>query len=146
MKKNAGYSVDFANNTITLTKAFAQRAKNPSTAEFRELAKLHKNFPDFTITMRTAVVTADKETHDGLTIEMIEKFIAHQPNAEELMREYNEFVAFWGKEVNDKKNPGKKIVRAPYGKVKSWFLKKVPNYQDIDFSKSAENNELRIAG
>ena len=39
MKKTAGYTVDFANNTITLTKAFAQRAKNPSSTEFRELAK-----------------------------------------------------------------------------------------------------------
>lgn len=26
MKKNAGYSINFAENTITLTKAFAQRA------------------------------------------------------------------------------------------------------------------------
>ena len=66
MKKTAGYTVDFANNTITLTKAFAQRAKNPSSTEFRELAKLHKNLPDFTITMRTAVITAEKETHDLL--------------------------------------------------------------------------------
>ena len=53
------------------------------------------------------------------------------------MREYQAFVAIWGKEVSDKKNPGKKVVRAPYGKVKSWFLKKVPNYQDITFSQPA---------
>ena len=29
MKKTTGYSINFAENTITLTKAFAQRAKNP---------------------------------------------------------------------------------------------------------------------
>lgn len=75
MKKTTGYSINFAENSITLTKAFAQRAKNPAASEFRELAKLHKNFPELTITMRTAVITADKETHGGLTITRMEFLI-----------------------------------------------------------------------
>lgn len=135
MKKNT-YAIDHANKTITLTKAYAKLANTPGTKEFRELSRLHQAFPEYDIAMRTATVTASKNTHDGLTIEMMEKIIARQPNSEELMREYNEYVAFWGKKVNDKKNPGKKIVRAPYGKVKSWFLKKVPNYLDIDFAQA----------
>ena len=45
-----------------------------------------------------------------------------------------------GKEVKDKKT-GEKHIRAPYGKTKSWFLKKVPNYQNIDFSQSASTAE-----
>lgn len=137
MKKNT-YIID--SKTITLTKAYAKLANTPNTKEFRELAKLHKTYPDYDIVMRTAVITADKKTHDGLTFEVMEKIIARQSNSETLMREYNEFVALWGKEVNDKKNPGQKIIRAPYGKVKSWFLKKIPNYQNIDFSKPAEAN------
>ena len=83
MKKTTGYSINFAENTITLTKAFAQRAKNPATSEFRELAKLHKNFPELTITMRTAVITADKETHGGLTIEWMTDYIKnYKPSLE----------------------------------------------------------------
>ena len=39
------------------------------------------------------------------------------------------FPYFDGKEVEDKN--GKKEIRAPYGKVKSWFLKKYPNYQEL---------------
>lgn len=136
-KKAMGYTFDHANKVITLTKAYSKRANTPGTKEFRELAMFHKNYPDYTITLRTATITANKNTHDGLTIEMIEKIIACQTNSEELMREYQAFVAIWGKEVSDKKNPGKKVVRAPYGKVKSWFLKKVPNYQDITFSQPA---------
>ena len=73
MKKTTGYSINFAENTITLTKAFAQRAKNPSTNEFRELAKLHKNLPDFTITMRTAVITVEKETYSLLRFQYFSK-------------------------------------------------------------------------
>ena len=137
MKKTAGYTVDFANNTITLTKAFAQRAKNPSTAEFRELAKLHKNLTDFTITMRTAVITADKETHGGLTIEWMTDYIKNYKD-EVAVAEFEEVKKFY------KKMPGY------YGKVKAWFLNKYPNYQDVDFadiatSTKTENDALRIA-
>lgn len=139
-----GYIINYNAKEIVLTKAYAKKANTPGTKEFRELANLHKNFPDYNIVMRTLTPNEDKEKHPGLTIERIEKIIARQPNAEALKKEYDEFVAFWGKEVEDKKNPGKKVVRAPYGKVKSWFLKKVPNYQDIDFSQAAapaENND-----
>lgn len=125
MKKNMGYSIKHADKEIVLTKAYEKKANIPGTKEFRELTKLHKSYPDYDIVMRTATITADKDTHGGLTIERIEKIISAQPNAEELMKEYKDFVAFWGKEVEDKKNPGQKVMRAPYGKVKSWYLKKV---------------------
>ena len=141
-KKN-GCTISHNNKTITLTKAYAKKANTPGTKEFRELAQLHKNYPDYDIVMRTATVSDSKEVHDGLTIELMEKIIARQPNAEELKKEYEDFVAFWGREVKDKKT-GKTVKRAPYGKTKSWFLKKVPNYQDIDFSQAAdpaENND-----
>ena len=143
IKANKGYAINHNDKEIVLTKAFVKQSSIPGTKEFRELSKLHKNFPDYDIVKRTATITADKNTHNGLSIEMIEKIIARQPNAAELKREYDEFVAFWGKEVKDKKT-GKTVIRAPYGKVKSWFLKKVPNYQEIGFSQgvaSAENND-----
>ena len=136
MKKTTTPSIDFANNTIILTKAYAKLAYTPGTKEFKELANLHKAYPDYDIVMRTATVSDSKEVHDGLTVEVMEKIIARQPNAEALKKEYDEFVAFWGKEVKDKKT-GKKYMSAPYGKTKSWFLKKVPNYQEIDFSNVA---------
>ena len=136
MKKNFAPSVNHNEKTITLTKAYAQKANTPGTKEFKELANLHKAYPDYDIVMRTATVSDTKEVHDGLTVELMEKIIARQENAEALMKEYNEYVAFWGKEVKDKKT-GKMVMRAPYGKTKSWFLKKIPNYQEIDFSNVA---------
>lgn len=127
-KTTKGYAISHNDKTITLTKAYAKKANTPGTKEFRELANLHKNFPDYDIVMRTANITAEKNTHDGLTIERIEKIISAQTNAEELMKEYKDFISFWGKEVEDKKT-GKKVMRAPYGKVKSWYLKKVKDGQ-----------------
>ena len=123
-KAKKGYTIAHNDKTITLTKAYAKKANTPGTTEFRELSKLHKNYPDYDIVMRTANITADKDTHGGLTIARIEKIISAQSNATELKREYDDFVAFWGREVKDKKT-GKTVIRAPYGKVKSWYLKKV---------------------
>lgn len=139
-KANKGCAVNHNEKTITLTKAYAKKANTPGNKEFRELANLHKAYPDYDIVMRTATVSDSKEVHDGLTIELMEKIIAHHTNSVALTKEYEELVKFWGREVKDKKT-GKTVIRAPYGKVKSWFLKKVPNYQEIDFFQSAATAE-----
>ena len=102
MKNTNGCVISHNNKTITLTKAYAKKANTLGTKEFKELANLHKAYPDYDIVMRTATVSDSKEKHEGLTIELMEKIIARQPNSEALKSEYNEFVAFWGKEVEDK--------------------------------------------
>ena len=68
-KATVGCSVNHNEKTIVLTKAYAKKANTPGTKEFRELSKLHKAYPDYDIVMRTATITADKDTHGGLTIE-----------------------------------------------------------------------------
>ena len=132
MKKNAGYVINYEDNTITLTKAFAKQAQNPATKEFRELAKLHKNFPDFTITKRTAKVNEDKERHAGLSIPWMTNYIKTYIKDEAAVAEFEEVKAFY------------RGMSGYYGKVKGWFLNKYPNYKEIDFaelaaSKSAAN-------
>ena len=97
MKKTTTYSINFAENTITLTKAFAQRAKNPSSAEFRELAKLHKAFPEYDIIRRTAVITADKKKHSGLNFDMMEKYINTLATKETDLEEYKSIKAYYHK-------------------------------------------------
>ena len=77
-KATKGYAISHNDKTITLTKAYAKKANIPGTREFKELTNLHKNFPDYDIVMRTATITASKNTHDGLTIEMMEKIIISQ--------------------------------------------------------------------
>ena len=132
MKKNAGYVINYEDNTITLTKAFAKQAQNPDTKEFGELAKLHKNFPDFTITKRTAKVNEDKERHAGLSIPWMTNYIKTYIKDEAAVAEFEEVKAFY------------RGMSGYYGKVKGWFLNKYPNYKEIDFaevaaSKSAAN-------
>ena len=137
MKKNT-YTINHDDKTITLTKAYAKIANTPGTKEFRELTRLHKSFPDYDIVMRTANITADKETHGGLSIQWMTDFIKNYKD-EGATAEFEEVKKFY------KSLPGY------YGKVKAWFLAKYPNYQEVDFadmatSANAENDGLRIAG
>lgn len=125
MKKNT-YSIDHENKTITLTKAYAQRANTPGTKEFRELATLYKTFNDYTITKRTAVITAPKETHLGLTISQMEHHI-ETFYGEEAQAEFQKVKEYY------------KDTKGYYGKVKAWFLKKYPKYQEIDFSQKSDD-------
>lgn len=138
MKKMNGCAIK--ENTIVLTKAFAKLAYTPGTAEFRYLAELHKAFPDFPIAQRTASKNESKENHNGLTVARMELIIKNYIGDEIALAEFKEVQKFY------------KGMNGYYGKVKGWFLKKYPNYQEmIDFADIAtstknENNapaELR---
>ena len=127
-------------NVVELTKAFAKLAYTPGTEEFRHLAELHKAFPDFPIVQRTAKPNDDKEKHSGLTISRMEFIIKNYIGDEIALAEFDEVKKFY------------KGMNGYYGKVKGWFLKKYPNYQEmIDFAdiatstKTAKDN-LRIMG
>lgn len=130
MKKNAGYVIDYAKNTITLTKAFAKQAQNPTTKEFRELAKLHKNFPDFAITKRTATVNDDKEVHSGLSIPWMTNYIKTYIKDEAAIAEFEEVKNFY------------RGMSGYYGKVKGWFLNKYPNYKEVNFADVAASKSV----
>ena len=122
--KTIGYSIDHANKTITITKAFQMKANKPGTKEFRELAQLHKAYPDYDIIRRTATVSEDKQTHNGLSIDRMEKYIKvlEKDNQEAALKEFASAKEFY------------KGQRAYYGKMKAWFLKKYPNYAEVEFA------------
>lgn len=142
MKKTTGYAIK--DNTIVLTKAYAKLAYTPGTKEFRELSAILKAHPYLTVAMRTATKNDSKEKHDGLTIARMELIIKNYIGDEIALAEFKEVQKFY------------KGMNGYYGKVKGWFLKKYPNYQDIDFAdiatsqkpeeKAAAAPELAIAG
>ena len=127
MKKFNGCVVK--GNVIELTKAFAKLAYTPGTAEFRHLAELHKAFPEFSIEMRTATPNEDKEKHNGLTVARMEFLIKNYLGDEIALAEFKEAQKFY------------KGMNGYYGKVKGWFLKKYPNYQEVDFADVATSQK-----
>lgn len=125
-KKNVGYSIDHDNQTITITKDYAKRSSVLGSKEFRELSKLHAAFPEYTIQRRTATISADKEKHNGLTVDRMADYIkALVKDADEQKKALDEFEnvkSFY------------KDTKGYYGKMKAWFLKNYKNYTEIDFA------------
>ena len=117
MKKE--YIINHGEQTITITKAFATRAADISTREYRELTKLHRDFPDYTIQHRTAVIRADKATYKGLTLDEMEKYIKAQDSSGEGVKAFEAIKVYHTPAGKDKPS---------YPKVKAWFLKTYPQY------------------
>ena len=117
MKKD--YIINHGEQTITITKAFAARAADISTREYRELTKLHRDFPDYTIQHRTAVIRADKATYKGLTLDEMEKYIKAQDSSGEGVKAFEAIKVYHTPTGKDKPS---------YPKVKAWFLKTYPQY------------------
>ena len=117
MKKD--YIINHGEQTITITKAFAARAADVSTKEYRELTKLHKDFPDYTIQNRTAVIRTDKTTYKGLTLDEMEKYITAQDNSGEGLKAFEAIKVYHTPKGKEKPS---------YPKVKAWFLKTYPKY------------------
>lgn len=120
MKKNT-YVINHDNKTITLTKNYAKLANTPDTKEFRELAKLHKAYSDYDIVMRTATPKEDKQKHTGLTIKRMEYHIKNIAKDDVALTQFEEVQKYY------------KGMAGYYGKVRSWFLEKYPNYNIVDF-------------
>lgn len=125
-KKNNGYIINHDEQTITITKDYAKRSSVPGSKEFRELSKLHAAFPEYTIQRRTAVITADKEKHNGLTVnrmaEYIKALVKDEEEQKKALEEFESVKAFY------------KDTKGYYGKMKAWFLKTYKNYTAIDFA------------
>ncbi len=116
MKKIATYIINHNDGTITITKDYAKRASTPGTKAFRELASLHKNYPDYAILRRTAVITADKEKHSGLTLAFMENYIKVIVKDEKAMTTFIATKDYY------------KVQKGYYGKMKAWFIKTYPDY------------------
>lgn len=125
-KKNAGYIINHEDQTITITKDYAKRSSVPGSKEFRELTKLHATFPEYTIQRRTATITADKEKHNGLTVDRmadyIKALVKDEGEQKKALDEFENAKSFY------------KDTKGYYGKMKAWFLKNYKNYTEIDFA------------
>lgn len=121
-KATSNYIMKNDEKTITITKDYAKRSSVPGSKEFRELAKLHITFADYDIQRRTAVIRADKNTHNGLTIAFMEKYIQTLSNSEEALKQFEAVKAYY------------KNSTAYYGKVKAWFLANHNDYENVDLA------------
>ena len=68
-------TIDFAKNRIVMTRAFARKASDPSTKEYRELKDSMETFPTFSVEHHTIKKCSGKESYKGLNYSFMYYYI-----------------------------------------------------------------------
>lgn len=120
MKKMNEYKVDVVAETITLTKKFAKAAGVLGTREFNTFKQLRADYPDYTVQVREIAKKENKTSYANLTYAFMKNFISTVEG------EASENIGNLAKVIElSKGQPGH------YAYVKTWFLERYPNYQDV---------------
>ena len=123
MKTN-GVTFNHAAKEIIITKAFEKAANKVGSTEYNELVKIRKDFPDYTIRRKEIEKNTSKQSHKGLTVKEMKRFIS--------TRDEKEVVLFERVcEIAENK-------QGKYAVIKKWFLN---NYKD-EYEKEIENLKL----
>lgn len=122
------YKMDFASKTLTITKAFAEAAADPNSAEYRLMRTFQQDIPGLKIVRRTHKTPAKYKTKNGdviycnqykhLTYENMEQFISMLPNSEEVETVYNSLRYGLGLPQPN-----------TYSAVRNWFIQQFPQYR-----------------
>ena len=92
-----GYKIDFTSSTITITADFAKKMNDPTSAEYKTISQIKKDFPQMKIinkthkTPRKYVSKSTGETFNcnqfkNLTYKNMEGFINGLSNSEDYMK------------------------------------------------------------
>ena len=122
------YKVDFVANTITITAAFAKAMNDPTSAEYKVIAQIRKDFPEMEIIRKTHKTPTKYQTKTGekfscnqfknLTYKNMETFIMGLPSAEAYMNEYL-FL----------KNYAAEVQTNGYTIIRRWFVAQFPDFR-----------------
>lgn len=126
MKTN--YKIDFAANTITLTKAFEEAAANMESAEYRMLLQLRADIPNIQIVRKTRRAPKTANPNRNLTYANMERYMSVFKNAAELEEQFKIVKTMSKGQPN------------AYNYVKGWFVKQFPDYKALpDFTSGKLN-------
>ena len=106
-------------NTAQVTKSFQKNAVIFGTEEFKLWREYLTYFPNAKMTTKSIKKNPNQKNRRNMTFENMVGFIQTQPNAKELMDEY---------ETIQKRS---KIQKSPYQYVLSWFEAKFEGYNNL---------------
>lgn len=119
MKAQNQYKIDHIAQTITLTKKFAKSAGIINSPEYTLFKQLRADYPDYTIQEREIAKKEGKKSYANLTYEFMREYIIiTEGEGSENIRNLETVITI------SKGQAGR------YAYVKTWFLKKFPNYND----------------
>ena len=143
------YKVDFTNNTITITADFAKAMNDPTSKEYKVIAKIRKDFPEMEIIRKSHKTPTKYRAQNGevsacnqfknLTYEKMETFMMGLPNGEAYMSEYRLAVTYPAR--------GCKLYPPPSGNV-AFSVKSKPvtvmSYAEIEQVSSSTSSEVLL--
>ena len=125
------YKMDFSTMTLTITKAFEDKAAKPFTAENKILVKFQKDFPNLTIVRKTHRSPAKYRSKSGdvyscnqfknLTYENMERFMDTLPEGES-REEVKKAYIFLRYDAG-------LVQTSTYRIVREWFVQQFPEYR-----------------
>lgn len=133
MKKNI--LVNENEGTLVLAKGFAKKAFSYGTKEYRMLQECRKDYPTYTVEVRSINKNPTQDHYKGLTYKNMEKYIKSHENAEENLVIFNN-----KKEIAEMHSECKR-----YGTIKNWFLETYPEVKEFGMPKEEakeENNNV----
>ena len=126
-------TIDFVNHRIVMTRAFAKKASDPSTKEYRELKEALSTFPTFTVEHHTIKKCTSKESYKGLDYNFMIRYIntrVEESKRKKAMADLEEQMFLT--KCHSKRFPT----------VRKWFLETYPEI-DSNFGKIASELEER---
>ena len=122
MKKTTSASVIryIDETTAQVTKAFEKKACIFGTEEFKLWREYKKEFPKAKMVTKSIKKNPDQKNRRNMTFENMEAYIATQPDAKTLKKEFETI------------KQRSQIQKSPYQYVLSWFEAKFDGYNDLD--------------
>ena len=131
-----GYKINPIEKTITLSRKFLEGAGVMGTPEYKELKRIQKENPDYTLVEREKIKQKEnKVTYSELTYAVMESII--RDSAKDDADEAQKIAAFNGIKVLYDGNKA-----TMYGHVKSWFVK---NYKKEYIDKYGNQAQKKAA-
>lgn len=135
-KKNAPrFVINFVDKTIIGTKASFDKAGKGEGAIYEELAAKVAAHSDFELVVKEQKKRSNKakQTYDGLTFDLMKKFIAIQPNSASLMNGYE-----------GAKKMAKEIGSSVYPFTKKWFLGQFKDFNVAEARKAISDHNIAL--
>ena len=113
--KNQNYKIDWTNNTITMTKKFAEEANQYGTTAYNLLMDVRSK--GFQVVVRKAAPR--KACPSRMTFRQMEIYLSCLTNPDERLAQLHTVMAESKSQTN------------PYEHVRKWFNQNYPNFTDI---------------
>ena len=126
--KTKGINFNHAEKEIIITKAFEKAANVIGSTEYRELVRIRKDFPDYSIKRKEITKNENKQAHKGLTIKEMKRFLATRSEKDTLLFEKVCEIA--------EHKQGK------YAVIKKWFLDHYKKEYEAELENLKLVNEL----